>query len=280
MIFWGALLTLIWDQLSPLHRPTQFDRLFVRYSDWVLHHFNAGTHSHGLLAWAVAALIPALLVGLAGLALGESNYFLGLAWGALVLYQCLGFRQISQLADELQSALHRGDQKNARLLLIEFGLDNVDAIPAQELNRVAVAQVLQLGLSRVYGPLFWFMLLGPFGAVAHALSTPLAERWRGDTDFRIMIGRILNLLDWLPARVLAFSFAIVGNFEEAMLSWRSHNGDDAPSNAAILQAAGFGALGMDDTSPDPDYVSGAAALLKRAALVWLALLGLLWLGGL
>ncbi|MDR3395208.1 MAG: regulatory signaling modulator protein AmpE [Parasulfuritortus sp.] len=280
MIFWGALLTLIWDQLSPLHRPTQFDRLFVRYSDWVLHHFNAGTHSHGLLAWTVAALIPALLVGLVGLALGESNYFLGLAWGALVLYQCLGFRQISQLADELQSALHRGDQKNARLLLVEFGLDNVDAIPAQELNRVAVAQVLQLGLSRVYGPLFWFMLLGPFGAVAHALSTPLAERWRGDTDFRVMIGRILNLLDWLPVRLLAFSFAIVGNFEEAMLSWRSNNSDDTPSNAAILQAAGFGALGMDDTSPDPDYVSGAAALLKRAALVWLALLGLLWLGGL
>ncbi len=281
MIFWGALLALIWDQLSPLHRPTQFDRLFVRYSDWVLRHFNAGTRSHGLLAWAVAVLGPAVLVGVVGITLGEANYFLGLAWGALVLYQCLGFRQVSELADELQGMLMKGDQKSARLLLVELGLDEVDSIPAHDLNRVAVAQVLQLGLNRIYSVLFWFMLLGPFGAVARALTAPLADGWRGDADVRATTRQITNLLDWLPTRLLAFSFAIVGNFEAVMLTWRSQSSDDSPSNAAVLQAAGFGALGLDDsTAPDPDYVSGAAALLKRAALVWLALLGLLWLGGL
>jgi adenosylcobinamide-phosphate synthase len=278
MTFLGAFLALLWDQLSPLHRQTQFERLYIRFSDWMLTYVNAGTRSHGLLAWAVATLIPAALVSLMGNLLAEAGYMLGLAWNAIVLYQCLGFWQISDQARQVQAALQNGDPQRARSILGEMELYEVEHIQDAELGRTAVTQVLQLGLCRIFSVLFWFILFGPFGAVTYALTVPLAERWRGDSDFRIMIGQIKDLLDWLPTRLLAFSFAIVGNFEEAMLAWRSHDGESAPDNAEIVRAAGFGALGLNDDSPDPEYISGAAALLKRAALVWLGLLGLLWMG--
>lgn len=280
MTFLGAFLALLWDQLNPLYRPSQFDRLFGRYADWLLPHFNAGTHKHGFFAWAVAALLPAFVAGLAGAQLGSVAMPLGVAWSALVLYQCIGFRQLIHLAEEIKEALMAEDEARTRAKLADLGLAEVEHLPAGELSRHAVEHVLQTGLARVFGVLFWFMLLGPFGAVAYALSVPLAARWSGDTDFHASSDQIVAILDWLPTRLLAFSFAIVGNFEEAMLRWRSLNTGEGYGNVEVLRASGFGALGLDDDEPDADYVSGAAALLKRTALVWLAVLGLLWLGGL
>lgn len=279
MTFLGALLALLWDQLNPLYRPSQFDRLFGRYADWLLPHFNAGTRKHGLLAWVVAALLPAFLAGLAGALLSEVAVLLGMAWSALVLYQCMGFRQLVLLAEEVKDALLAGDEPRARARLRALGLAEAETVPAGELNRRAVEHILQAGLGRVFGVLFWFMLFGPFGTVAYALSVPLAARWSGDTDFHASSDQIVAVLDWLPTRLLALSFAIVGNFEEAMLRWRSLNTGESYGNVEVLLASGFGALGLADDAPDADYVSGAAALLKRTALVWLAVLGLLWLGG-
>lgn len=279
MTFLGALLAMLWDQLNPLYRPSQFDRLFVRYADWLLPYFNTGTRKHGLLAWTAAALLPALLAGVVGALLSGVAALLGMAWSVLVLYQCLGFRQLTHLADEVKDALLAGDEPRARAKLFDLGLAGAETVPAGELNRRAVEHVLQAGLSRIFGALFWFMLLGPFGAVAYALSVPLAARWRGDSDFHASIDQIVAVLDWLPSRLLAFSFAIVGNFEEAMLRWRSLGTGERYGNVEVLLASGFGALGLADDAPDADYVSGAAALLKRSALVWLAVLGLLWLGG-
>jgi adenosylcobinamide-phosphate synthase len=280
MTFLGSFLALLWDQLNPLYRPSQFDRLFGRYADWLLPHFNAGTRKHGYLAWAVAALLPALLAGLTGVLLGELAALLGMAWSALVLYQCMGFRRLTHLADEVKDALLAGDEPRARARLLDLGLAEAESVPAGELNRRAVEHIIQAGLGRVFGVLFWFMLFGPFGAVAYALSVPLAARWSGDSDFHTASDRIVAVLDWLPSRLLAFSFAIVGNFEEAMLRWRALSTGERYGNVEVLLASGFGALGLDDDAPDADYVSGAAALLKRSALVWLAVLGLLWLGGL
>ncbi len=277
MTFLGAFLALLWDQLSPLHRPSQFDRLFGRYGDWVLTRFNAGSQAHGLLAWVVAALVPAALIALAGSLLAGIGYLLGLAWSAAVLYQCLGFRQLKQLADELQAALSAGDRQRARACLAEMGLADAGSLPDAELTRSALGQLLQLGLNRVFGVIFWFVPFGPFGALAYALTVPLAERWRGASDFHTAICRIMRWLDWLPGRLAVFSFAIVGNFEEAMLAWRGKDDDGLSTAAEAVRAAGFGALGLGDAAPDPDYVSGAVALLKRAVLLWLALLGLIWL---
>jgi adenosylcobinamide-phosphate synthase len=279
MTFWGALLALLGDQLNPLYRPSQFDRLYAQYAGWIRTRFDAGTQTHALFAWLVTALLPALLVGVAGGMLSGLFYLLGLLWNMVILYQCTGFRQLINLASATQEALLAGDTQRARARLAEIGLDNGADIPDSELVRSAVGHVFTAGLSRVFGVLFWFSLLGPFGAVAYTLTVPLALRWRGETDFCRTIGQIMNVLDWLPTRLLAFSFAIVGNFEEAMMAWRTRSATDEQANIELLTATGFGALGLNEAAPSPDEVSGAATLLKRAALAWVALLGLLWLGG-
>lgn len=276
MTFWGVLLAVAWEQVAPLFRPSQLERLHGRYADWLYERVNAGSHAHGLLAWALAALLPALAAGLAGLWLADLYWALGLAWSALVLYRCLGFRHAFDGARGLGDALLADDEAKAREKLA--GLDGEAGPELEDVARVAIERLFQLALMRLFGVLFWFLLLGPFGAVAYALTRELAGRWPGDADFHAAIARVVAWLDWLPARLMALSFAVVGNFEEAMVAWRAGVADaDAD---AIVRTAGMGALGLDGEAPGPDHVAGTVGLLNRAALLWLGVLGLLWLGSL
>src|SRR4029078_1389132 len=86
---------------------------------------------------------------------------------------------------------------------------------------------------RVFATLFWFTLLpGPAGAVLYRAAALLAEHWRGDTRgedvtpiakareaFGRPARRVLWLLDWIPVRLTALSFAVVGDFEDAVYCW-------------------------------------------------------------
>ncbi|NTV94443.1 MAG: regulatory signaling modulator protein AmpE [Thiobacillus sp.] len=278
MTLWGALLALAWEQVAPLFRPSQLERLYGSYADWLYPRVNAGTRGHGLLAWALAALAPALAVGLVGGWLAELFWPLGLAWSALVLYRCLGFRQPFDQARAVTDALMSGDPGRARDKLAALG---GEAGPEPEdVAHAAIGRLFQLALERLFGVLLWFILLGPFGAAAYALTRLLAERWRGEVDFHAAIAQVVSLLDWLPARLMALSFAVVGNFEEAMVAWRSRVAVADPYNEGVVRAAGLGALGLDGEAAGPEYVAGTVGLLNRAVLLWLGVLGLLWLGGL
>lgn len=278
MSFWGVLLALLWDQVSPLFRPAQMERLFGRYTDWLWNRVNAGTRAHGLLAWVVAVLPVALLAAMLAAVLTDLAWLLGLAWSALVLYRCLGMRQAVDQVRDLAAALNAGDVARARDRLAGLG---VAADPAEpESIRLALERMLQLALERMFGVLFWFVVLGVFGALAYALTRMLAARWQGHDEFHAVITQIAYLMDWLPARLLAFSFAIVGNFEEAMVAWRSRVADGDAFNEGVVRAAGLGALGIEQDGITPAHLEGVAGLINRAELLWLGVLGLLWLGSL
>lgn len=276
MTFWAALLALLWDQLVPLFRPGQLDRLFGRYADWMHDRFNAGTPSHGLLAWLVAVAPIVLAVWLVEAWLAALAWPLGLAWSALVLYRCLGFRQVVDLARGLADTLVEPDR--ARDPLAVLGVhEQAAGIPGM-LAREVMDRLFELGLRRLFGVLFWFAVLGGAGAAAYAMTQLVAERWPGDEAFHATIRRVVATFDWLPARALAFSFALVGNFEEAMLAWRANAGAGAEDETSVVRLAGYGALGLGEEPASADYVAGVAGLFNRAALLWLAVLGLLWLG--
>ena len=56
--------------------------------------------------------------------------------------------------------------------------------------------------------------------------------------------RLFTLIDHVPARLTAFGFAVVGNFEEAINSWRRDATLWQHANEGIILAAAAGALGV------------------------------------
>jgi adenosylcobinamide-phosphate synthase len=52
------------------------------------------------------------------------------------------------------------------------------------------------------------------------------------------------LIDWIPARLTAAAFAVVGNFEDAIYAWRNFAGRWQDEAVGIILSAGGGAMGI------------------------------------
>jgi adenosylcobinamide-phosphate synthase len=175
-------------------------------------------------------------------------------------------------------------------------------VSAEEIPKLAIEQGLKDSYCHVFGTLFWFLVLpGPAGAVLYRATVLLASEWQGDeltplghqlSVFGAPVRRLLHWLDWIPVRLTAATFAVVGDFEDAIYCWRTQSGQWPRLNDGILLASGAGALGVviggaitgptgePDFRPemgigetaDNDVLPSAAGLVWRALLVWLAVL--------
>lgn len=298
MSLFAALAALIWSHLHP-HASPMPKRYARQWHLWLLESFNAGQHRQGVLAWGAGVLLPALGLGFLASLLGDAVVALGWAFKVLVLYFCLGFREASFHASSVSRALQDEDTDRARRTLENWRPGAPPCGDGDGLSRVTVEETLKASLSTLFGVLFWFFLLGVAGAVAYRLAHLCRELWHGEAEFDLFALRACHFLDWLPVRATAFSFAIVGNFQDALESWRGQAHAWGDENQGILLAAGAGALGVRlggnlamaggellrpvlgaEEPAGPDSVRGSIALVWRAAMLWLAVVGLLWLGSL
>ena len=110
----------------------------------------------------------------------------------------------------------------------------------------------------MFGVFFWFVLLsalgfGPAGAVLYRMAELASRYWAfksrtvgAPVNERLMRRSqwLFGLMDHVPARLTAFGFAVVGNFEEAITCWRRDAALWKHENEGIILAAAAGAVGV------------------------------------
>jgi membrane protein required for beta-lactamase induction len=264
-----------------------------RYSDWFAEQELPSWLSKGFFGIAVLLLPPLLLVSLIQQLLSESLFGIpGAVFACLILLYSFGPEDLDQQITAFNEARERNDQDAADA--IASRLLQEPPPPTEPAYTQAVAEaILEQANSRVFAVIFWFLLLGPFGALLYRLVSvlPSLKTSHTDLDFFIAARQLLAILDWLPARITAFTYAIAGSFEDALYGWRSYHEsrfDEFSNNASgILICTGTGALRMsslmddkfDHTGTYQYLVEAAMGLVWRSLLVWLALLGLFTLAG-
>lgn len=291
---WLALvLALVLEQFRPLGRGNVCYLAYRGFSDSVERNFNAGEYHHGVVGWVIAVLTPSALV----LAIWGGLHMVhwGLAWGfgLAVLYLTMGFRQFSSAFTGVAEALKEGDLDGARQLLSGWTREPSSELSENEVSRVAIEHGLIDAYRHVFGPMFWFIVLGPAGAVAYRSATILQQKW-GERDrrrgerFGSFADKAAGWIDWLPIRVTAASFALIGDFEDAVFCWRQQAERWASAAYGILLAAGAGAIGVRLGMPlhqnytvtfrpelglgeeaDANMLTSAVGLVWRTLLCWL-----------
>jgi adenosylcobinamide-phosphate synthase len=318
MTFFSILCALLIEQLKPLRADNPIygavRQLATRMETW----FNAGQESHGRLAWVLmmaSLMLPTALVYWLCIRI---NPIAALAWNIFIVYLTLGFRHYSHYFTSIQLALNSGDEAGARALLAEWTKEDTTGLDAVDIARIAVEKALVTTHRNVFGVFFWFLLpVGPACAVMYRVAEYLARAWNaprhsGNDAFGRFAAAAFYWIDWIPARLTAIAFAVVGNFEDAIYAWRNfaHRWDDEA--IGIILSAGGGAMGLrlgtaaenvSDISPADVAALGAAGadvdappgeeataralqstvgLAWRALLLWMLLLLLLsiavWLG--
>ncbi len=258
MSFFAVLFALLIEQLKPLPRDNPVHGSLVGWVRWAGRNFNAGESHHLRIVWAVSVLVPATLAAVVYLGLRHYSLLLALAFDVLVLYLTLGFRQFSHYFTDIRQALERGDESEARRLLAEWRHLDASELPRTEVLRHVIEHALLAAHRHVFGVFFWFVLfsalgLGPMGAVLYRMAEFSARYWSfrhkaldaPTSDGLMRLSRqLFSWIDHVPARLTAFGFAVVGNFEEAVAGWRRDAALWQHANEGIILAAAAGAVGV------------------------------------
>jgi adenosylcobinamide-phosphate synthase len=291
----AVIAALLLEQWRPLGERKAYFDLMAAGAEWLERSFNAGEGRHGMIAWLVAVL-PVLAAALALYSLLLwAHPLLALAFNIGALYFTLGFRQFSHYFTDLQLAIRAGDVDRARELIGAWRGEPAQHRSREEVIRLAIEEALVASHRHVFGVLFWFVLLpGPSGAILYRLAVYLRQRWRGLGAFGDFAERACRLLEWPAVRLTAASFAVVGDFEDAIYCWRTQAPAWPDPDAGVVLAAGAGALGVrlgmpltalegvevrpelgvGDTADAP-FLDGVVGLVWRALVVWLFVLLLL-----
>ena len=302
MTFLSILFALLIEQIKPLRADNPVYEavraLGARMEGW----FNAGQAQNGQFAWFVMVLVLTLPTILIYWLCSHVSPFLALAWNIVVVYLTLGFRHYSHYFTSIQLALNAGDENNARILLNEWTKHDTAGMDAAEISRIAVEHALVSTHRNVFGVFFCFLLpFGPAGAILYRVSEYLARAWNEPHHMRSeafgqFAATAYYWIDWIPVRLTAVAFAVVGNFEDAIYAWRNFAGRWQDESLGIILSAGGGAMGVrlgtpsqsatqlgtadgsdaeaENESP-PGEESNARALQSTVGLVWRALL--LWM---
>lgn len=258
MSFFAVLFALVIEQLKPLPRDNWVHHALVSWVGWTGRNFDAGREHHAWVVWAVSVGVPGLVVAALYLGLQHYSLVLALLFDVGVLYLTLGFRQFSHYFTDIRAALDRGDENEARRLLAEWRHLDASELPRTELMRHVIEHALLAAHRHVFGVFFWFVLLstlglGPLGAVLYRMAEFASRYWTFPSkalgvpanDRLMRVSQFMfRLIDHVPARMTAFGFAVVGNFEEAINSWRRDAALWKHANEGVILAAAAGAVGV------------------------------------
>jgi adenosylcobinamide-phosphate synthase len=302
MSFFAILMALLIEQARPLAHGNWVHAAVRTWLRWVVRVCDTGQRQHGWLVWSIAVLLPtALSLLLYWAAVWLVGWPLAMVLNVFLLYACLGFRQFSHHFTEVRDALQAGDEDVAREHLSRWQHLELQDLPKDELIRQVLESSVLAAHRHVFGVLSWFSILaafglGPAGAVFYRLSEFVQRYWPhlaqslrqpvSDAACRAA-SQSWSYVDWLPARITAMCFAVVGSFEEAIDSWRQYDADPGSSNDGVIIAATSGAVnvrlgrvaqgGPSMPNPELGHLRSVVGLVWRTVVLWMVLLALLTL---
>jgi len=299
MALFSIIVALILEQIKPFAQGRYVALPLKRYALFLEDRFNDGEARHGTVAWVIGVLLPTVAMLLVQWLLFAFEPEWALLLNVGVLYLTMGFRQFSHFFNDIHLALRMGELDRARKLLGQWRGHDVaaDQLSSNEVARLAIEEALVASHRYVFAPLLWFIVAGPAGALFYRLGLVFCEQWKRPAhgDFGRWAVRAFALIDWLPARISAAAFAVVGDFEDAVFCWRTQAVSWPDAASGIILASGAGALGVRLGAPisdaggllerpelglgddaDPDFMRSAIGLVWRTMVLCLLLLALFW----
>jgi len=233
----AILLDRLFGEVSRFHPLVGFGNLVAALEK----RLNRRTRLAGVISWVIAVL-PAC-----GLAFWLRP-FAPFAVDVALLYFALGAQSLAEHAEAVAKPLREGRLDEARQRVGWIVSRETSALDESGIVKAGVESVLENGNDAIFGTLFWFALLGGPGALLFRLANTLDAMWGYRTErfnhFGWAAARLDDGLNWLPARLTALTYALLGQTRNAFACWRAQaSGWDSP-NAGPVMSAGAGSLGV------------------------------------
>lgn len=245
----------------------------------------------GIVGVLLLVLPPILAIVL----LMKLSVWLALALHVYLLYFAIGHRSLRQHGLAVYHALQAGQFQQAQRATSYMVSRDVEAI---EPVSATIESVLENGNDSVFGTLFWFFVAGGPGALAYRLVNTLDAMWGYKTPRYFYFGwaaaRLDDVLNYIPARLTAITYALLGHTRLAWQAWRTQAPLWDSPNAGPVMAAGAGALNVQlggraryhgewhnrpglgtQVTPTAEDIPRALQLVRNGMLSWLVMAVLL-----
>jgi adenosylcobinamide-phosphate synthase len=216
---------------------------------------------------------------------------------AVLLYLALGHRSLHEHARPIAVALRAGKLDAARGRLGHIVSRDTATLNTTDIAKGAVESVLENGNDAVFAALFWFVIGGAPAVVAYRLANTLDATWGYRSARYLHFGwaaaRLDDLLNYLPARLTALTYALMGDAPRALRCWKAQGVTWKSPNAGPVMAAGAGSLCVqlggpavycgqreerpplgEGAPPEADDIARALGLVCRGVGLWLAAIGI------
>lgn len=217
----------------------------------------------------------------------------------LVLYLTLGLKSLLQHSSRVAQALPLNQTnidsddglENARYSTSLMVSRDTSDMSESELARATIESTLENGCDSTFGVLFWYVLGGIPMVIFYRLTNTLDAMWGYRTQRYELFGKsaakLDDVLNYLPARLTALSYALSGNTVKAMKSWRTQARFLSSPNGGPVMTAGAGSLNIELGGPSIYHgelvnkplfggvnpakridITRANRLVVRAVLIW------------
>jgi len=283
MFLLAILISLALERLVPVLDRLRGIEWYHRYAD-ALRRRLLRDNRRGTLTVLLTVLPPVLLVGGVQYLLDQVQWLFSFALSLAVLVYALGPRDMHRQVSAWLAAKKRGDEGEAERILREF---LPFPVPEGDWARTdaVIDRVLVLTHERVLAVFFWFVLLGPMGAMLYRLVSELVSTppENANEDYWLTVTRLHMLLAWLPAHLSALSFAVMGSFMHALHAWRDTSLRDVSHTPVVCHQyvirTGRAALQLEEID-GIQAIEEALGLCTRSLIAWVTILALLTLSGL
>ena len=266
-----------------------FDRMFRHLHDlrdlsWFEYYTQAVTRyvrSNGVVQIIAVLMIPVLVIAAIQYVLQDFLLQLPyLIFSVLVFAYCLGPACLSSDVEFYLEARRLGDDDEALHYAGAITERAASTAPDQQTSDVTRA-ILYAANERIFAVIFWFVILGPAGAVLYRFTTSLTKQHDLNDSLSAVATLLQAILTWVPTRMLAAGYALTGHFDGALQAYRNrpYESDLALENYDVLVNTGLGALRDQEVTDEISSIISARNLVMRSILIWIAVLALLTLGG-
>lgn len=265
-----VLLLAVWiEKFSALRHQVQRDGGWLRELGKL--ESSPRTAKRPWLVLALTVLVPVTVLGLLLWMLEPVAYgLLALPVHLLVVIYSLGRGDLLGGLGPFRDAWRREDLQ-AAAHVAKRDLD-ICADSGEQLLHSVQAHLLWQAYQSFFAVIFWYFLLGPVAALSYRLLALAAEHSQNPAVAE-RAGQLRHAFDWLPVRLLAASFALVGNFVAVgrvmlheLLNWNI-------SAAQLIEKVGMVAGEIPAPVAGPEGINSLDQLwelLLRAAVVWYA----------
>jgi AmpE protein len=216
------------------------------------------------IRFVVAVVVPSLL--LLWISVEMTGWLLGLVYLALsivVVLYAVDIIDLDVLFDDHRLWLRTEDTSEA----------------AKEQQQDSFrTDIIYESFQSIVPSLFWFLCLGPAGALLYVLSEQYLNDLSDEDEAFPFADQLLYWMEWIPARISGLLFAVLGDFRRGLSAFVDTMADTQSGIALTLREVADGAAGQKSADTDEE-LEDLRWMVEANLWGWVGLTALLTIAG-